>query len=243
MKKFIHNLKTKIGNIKWWKVLIVGLPPLIISWPLIGGFLPFPFKVYLRPGPVDPINVSNKPEKVSIQGATDSIGSKPLFSLLLKTKIASMPVDLCLDNKNEIFDGDKPVDPHTLMDAEEAGAMNIKFHNLNDGLSDEIYTKLGEKNCKVLSIEGAALENSEVRNPLPLKLKASMQGNKLTVNLEPKNYTIRIFNTLGYYQIKWQWSIFFTNLIISIFAWWIFLSSWFSIWKYIYPNRGKIKSK
>ena len=165
-----------------------------------------------------------------------SIPSAPakIFSLLFKIEtIPSMPVELCLHNQNKIFNDGEEIDYKSISDA-EVGAMNVRFSTLNNNTPDEIYAKIGETNCRIMPTEGVTLDGQfEIRNPLPVEAKVSLRGEKILVNLEQNNNVVKISEFPANFNIKWQTYVFLKNLLIFIFAWWIFLSSCISLWEFI----------
>lgn len=235
-------------DIKWFNVLIILLPPIVLAWPLVDSVKPFPFKTYVEsPIPKEEaqqtgddkftkINAPELPKEIHVQGVSDSVSSRSLFSLLFKVQTLSMPIELCNDNQNKIFEGTNIADPNKLIDAEEAGATSIHFKTLT-GDSGEVYAKLGKKECKELQIEGATLSTYEIRSPLPLKVEITQKEKGLEVSLKENNkFALGIPQKIGFYHIKWVLSVFVINLLTLIFAWWLFLTSCFAVWKFIHSS-------
>jgi len=234
LSRFLLYLKDFIKK-KWWRVLLVFLPPVVFAWPLLSGFLPFPLRgSLLLQQSSQRIGASDSPQKTMIRGTTDSLGGKNIFSSLFKVEtISSMPVELCLFNQNKIFDGENEIDYKDISD-KEVGAMNIKFHTVSNNESKEIYAKIGDTNCETLQSDGVTIDKEfEVRNPLPVEAKTSLREGKILVSLEKDNKVVGVFNRPAFFYIKWRTAIFLKNLIIFTFAWWIFLSSCISLWKFI----------
>jgi len=233
-----------LKNIKWWKVVWIFIPPLILSWPILPDYTPFPLKKDLKLKVSEQVGVSELPKEFPIQGVSNSMGSKAFLSTFIGViKTSSMPVELCFSNQNKIRDGENEIDPRTLIDADEAGAMSFKFRYINTNLTDEIYTKLGEKDkCKVLSADGIVLDSKGivVRNPIPLKVRSSPGERGFKIILEPTNLFVSIYLNPGYYHIKWQNSVFFTNYFLFLFAWWGFWKFIISIGKYLRTDKKGI---
>lgn len=243
MNSLTDSIKKCVRPDRWGRFVLLFLPPLILSWPLLPGNIPYPLKYsILLANSANKVGSSELPKELSIQGTTDSIGSKAFFSSILKMKMASMPIQICFSNNNEIFEGQNRVDPKILLDGEEAGAMGFKFHYVNSGLPDEIYVKLGEQaRCRIVPADGVVLNKNgaEIRGPIGLKARASVQGQNVEINIEPAELYVRVPLNPGYSRIEWRTPIFVTNLIISLFAWWVVFISVPAMWKYLFSSQGK----
>ncbi|MFH0892391.1 MAG: hypothetical protein V1867_06455 [Candidatus Falkowbacteria bacterium] len=234
----ILNRIYKTKNFDWrnliFFIILVFFPPFIFSWPLLPNNEPFPFKTSIRLSEPDIIiEASSTPKELPLEGISKSLGSKDFFSTLFNIRTASMPIELCFNNYNKIYDGNREVDPQGLIDADEAGAISFKYRRLDNNSTEEIYVGLGKINvCKVLPIEGVVLENNFiVRNPLPINVKASPQGEGFVIQTEPKpNLHVKIYSKPGYFHIKWQNLVFVRNFLLFIFAWLVLLSSCITIW-------------
>lgn len=235
----IKVIRAKILNFNWLRLIFgILLPPLIFSWPLLPGNIPFPLKTSLElkiSESDQKIKLSKSPEsrEFSIRGG--SIGGKDFFSNLFKIKISPQPINLCFNNYNRIYEGDKEINSQKLLDSGEAGAMNFKYRRLDNDSEESIYTKLGELDkCKILPNEGAVLSNSiEIRNPLPIKVQASSGEENISIKVEPADYYVQLYLRPGYYHINWQWSIFLRNFVIVFFGWVILLNAIINIYKWL----------
>lgn len=239
LRDIIHNIKSKF-NIK--KFLLLVIPPIVLSWPLLPGNVPFPFQQKMNLNINNgQINFSELPKELEIKGQNSPVGSKTVFSAVLKATSGSMQTEVCLNNKNKIFDGGKEIDPNSLLDSEEAGAISFKYRRLDNGLDEGIYLKIGALNdCRNLPAEGIAYKNIiEVRNPLPLKAKAYTQSdNTVLVKLEPyRDFKLMVYQTPGYFGIKWSWVVFGTNFILFLSAWWVILKTLLSMVNYFLNNK------
>ncbi|MFH1193832.1 MAG: hypothetical protein V1661_02455 [bacterium] len=243
-KSVVRHIINTTKTIKWWVIVAVVLLSLVLSWPLLGNS-PFPFKKFLKLSPLKTnIPASDLPRELPLEGVGDTMGSKNFFSSLFNIKTNSMPVELCLSNKNKILDGDKEVDQQTLIDSKEAGAMSFKYRPIGNNEIKEFYIppKLDNR-CELLPTTGIALDNNGItlRNPIPLGLEALVIEEGVLVGVKSKpDLHLNVYSTPGYYHIKWQTPVFLRNFILFFFASMLILSSFITVWGFIkQPNRKR----
>lgn len=226
-----------LSNISIRRLLLILLPPTILSWPLLGSS-PFPFQPKASFEPLNPdvtINQnSSTPKTIPFAGNALPMGSLPFISQLLNVRLLSTPTELCLHNNSEMFDENKKkIEPTELIDGEHAGLITLKLFNNNE-VSDQYGLYIGKDDCKILPSEKPSLDNSlEIRNPIPLKVKTEEKDGMTTVGLVPRIVNLKIDLTVTAFRIKWQWDIFIINFLLLITAWWILLSGTLKMWNFI----------
>jgi len=218
----------------------VFLPPIILSWPLTDNGFPFPFKTEIILSNMSAtstsedggfIKDSDSSKNTFISGSGNLIGANTLISSLLKIKIFPTPVQVCLENKNKIYEGDKEVDYKEFFEPEEAGAISVKINRIDGSLEKDFYLKREKgQSCYTLPIEGALFEKKiEIRNPVSKDCVVDKQGQN--------KYQVLMYKNIGFYRVKWDAVIFLVDCLILIIAWWLILSSFFAIWKFIYSGK------
>jgi len=161
-------------------------------------------------------------QQIVMNSTSPALGGS-IFSKLSSVQLASMPINVCLNNRNKIYLDGVEHQSHELLDGQEGGAMAVRFSYVSNSTPVEIYARKDETKCITLEPAfGKVLINNniELRNVYPAgspKIIETEDGVAFQ-SMTYSNATIDTINSSLSYQTIFSVRIFVVNFILCLFG-------------------------
>lgn len=229
-KFFLVIWRFIFGKRFWIHILIVTIPPILLAVPIP---LYVSYKIELIELPKEVV------KNVSISSNVQYALGKSFFSKISGIDTYTMPTEVCIYNRNRITFNDELVDRKSLIDKNEAGAMEIVLE-YPDGKDVPFYSPPNSFECEKFEIDNSTstpvyLSNNPVfRHAVPIgqPIVESSKNGPVTIKWPVYQKSGIDFSKTRLFVVSINSKEFVFNLIIFFLAWNIIYLQFLQMWEF-----------